>query len=271
MASWFRPAPLPRRDSVWQLTAIDVASSCAWAALYLLSRSQIRRPMRDPTINLSLVVRTDLPFGFHAPYLSGHETPEQEPRGLAPRRTEHASSTGGLDRVYRGGPEYSQRENSKRCIQYIVSGTSNSPNVIAATNEGGCHARLHSKRQSERQSLQSQRNDEAHRPYFCREKKRSGTPLELELAGTVSASFVTGANGIRLEIRVNALCPNYKIEGSLEAGHLYDSIYTKSVYTALKSGTYKAQVYAQAAPAGTATGVILDPGGWGEAVLATEF
>jgi hypothetical protein len=108
-------------------------------------------------------------------------------------------------------------------------------------------------------------------PSFALKKLRPGTALELELAGTVSASFVTGANGIRLEIRVNALSPNYKIEGSLKAGHLYDSIYTKSVYTALKPGTYKAQVYAQAAPGGTATGVILDPGGWGEAILATEF
>jgi hypothetical protein len=45
----------------------------------------------------------------------------------------------------------------------------------------------------------------------------------------------------------------------------------KSVYTSLAIGTYTAQVYAQAAPGGTATGVILDPGGWGEAILATEF
>ena len=33
----------------------------------------------------------------------------------------------------------------------------------------------------------------------------------------------------------------------------------------------KRQMYAQAAPGGTATNVILDPGGWGEAILATEF
>jgi len=45
----------------------------------------------------------------------------------------------------------------------------------------------------------------------------------------------------------------------------------KSMYTKLAPGTYTVQVYAQAAPAGTATGVILDPGGWGEVILATEF
>lgn len=108
-------------------------------------------------------------------------------------------------------------------------------------------------------------------PSFQVKKVRSDTPLELELAGTVSASFVTGANGIRLEIRVDDLSPNYKIQGSLKSGHLYDSIYIKSIYTALRVGTYTGQVYAQAAPSGTATGVILDPGGWGEVILATEF
>ena len=108
-------------------------------------------------------------------------------------------------------------------------------------------------------------------PSFHITKARQGTPLELELAGTVSAASLTGANGIRLEIRVNGLNPNYKIQGSLKAGHLYDSIYTKSVYTELRVGTYTGQVYAQAAPSGTATDVILDPGGWGEVILATEF
>ncbi len=108
-------------------------------------------------------------------------------------------------------------------------------------------------------------------PSFEVVKLRPGTPLELELAGTVSATSVNGANGIKLEVRANGLVPNHRIEGSLKAGKLNDSIYTKSVYTHLAIGTYTCQVYAQAAPSGTAAGVILDPGGWGEAILATEF
>jgi hypothetical protein len=108
-------------------------------------------------------------------------------------------------------------------------------------------------------------------PTFEVKKLHAGTPLELELAGTVSAASVSGANGIKFEVRVNGTAPNHRIEGSLKAGHLNDSIYTKSVYTHLAVGSYTCQVYAQAAPAGTATGVILDPGGWGEAILATEF
>jgi len=108
-------------------------------------------------------------------------------------------------------------------------------------------------------------------PSFSVAKVRSSTALELELAGTVAASSISGANGIRLEIRVNGVSPDYKIQGSLKSGRLSDSIYTKSVYGALAVGTYTAQVYAQAAPSGTAAGVILDPGGWGEVILATEF
>jgi len=102
-------------------------------------------------------------------------------------------------------------------------------------------------------------------------KLRKETPLELELAGTVSAGSLSGSNGIIFELRANGLAPNFKIQGSLKSGHLYDSIVMKSVYTHLAPGTYKVQVFAAAAPTGTATNVILDPGGWGEAILATEF
>ncbi len=108
-------------------------------------------------------------------------------------------------------------------------------------------------------------------PILTVRKLSANTPLELELAGTVSATALSGSNGIKFELRVNGMAPNYKIQGSLKANHLYDSIVMKSVYTSLAVGTYRVQVYAAAAPSGTATGVILDPGGWGEAILATEF
>lgn len=108
-------------------------------------------------------------------------------------------------------------------------------------------------------------------PVFTVQKLRANTPLELELAGTVSATALSGSNGIKFELRVNGLAPNVKIQGSLKAGHLYDSIVMKSVYTSLAPGPYRVQVYAAAAPSGTASGVILDPGGWGEAIIATEF
>ena len=108
-------------------------------------------------------------------------------------------------------------------------------------------------------------------PVFTVKKLRSDTPLEVELAGTVSANSLSSSNGIMFELRANGKAPDFKIQGSLKAGHLFDSIVMKSVYTRLVPGTYTVQVYAASAPAGTATGVILDPGGWGEAILATEF
>jgi len=67
------------------------------------------------------------------------------------------------------------------------------------------------------------------------------------------------------------MVPSHRIEGSLKTGTLKDSIYTKSVYTPLGAGNYTCQVFAQAAPGGTASGIVLDPGGWGDAILATEF
>lgn len=108
-------------------------------------------------------------------------------------------------------------------------------------------------------------------PTFKVKKLRAGTPLELELAGTVSANSLSSSNGILFELRINGKKPDYKMQGSLKSGYLYDSIYMKSVFIRLKPGTYTMQVYAASAPAGTASGVILDPGGWGEVILATEF
>lgn len=108
-------------------------------------------------------------------------------------------------------------------------------------------------------------------PSFTVRKLRAKSSLELELAGSVSAQSLGASNGILFEIRVNGTLPNFKIQGSLKAGDLNDSIMMKSVYTALPIGTYTVQVYAQAAPGGTATGVVLDPGGWGERILATEI
>jgi hypothetical protein len=45
------------------------------------------------------------------------------------------------------------------------------------------------------------------------------------------------------------------------------------LYTDLPIGNYTCQVYAQAAApeGGTATGVLLDPGGYGDVILATEY
>lgn len=108
-------------------------------------------------------------------------------------------------------------------------------------------------------------------PTFTVKKLRAKSSLELELAGTVSAESLSASNGILFELRANGQLPNFKIMGSLKIGHLYDSIVMKSVYTNLPIGTYTIQLYGQAAPGGTATKVILDPGGWGERILATEF
>ena len=58
------------------------------------------------------------------------------------------------------------------------------------------------------------------------------------------------------------MVPSHRIEGSLKTGTLY---------TPLGAGNYTCQVFAQAAPGGTASGIVLDPGGWGDAILATEF
>jgi hypothetical protein len=109
-------------------------------------------------------------------------------------------------------------------------------------------------------------------PSFVVNKLRAGTPLELEFAGTCLAATLAVGFGIKFEIRVNNLAPNFKNQGSLRKNDLEEPVEAKSVYTQLAPGTYKAQMYCQVPNVGaTAKGIVLDPGGWGAVILATEF
>jgi len=108
-------------------------------------------------------------------------------------------------------------------------------------------------------------------PSFIINKLRAGTPLELEFAGTCLAASLVG-NGIRFELRVDNLNPNFKNQGSLRKNDLEEPVSAKSVYTQLAVGKHVGQMYCQVPNAGaSAKGVVLDPGGWGAVILATEF
>ncbi|MFN9546246.1 MAG: hypothetical protein ACK6AD_04125 [Cyanobacteriota bacterium] len=109
-------------------------------------------------------------------------------------------------------------------------------------------------------------------PAFKLNKLADATAVELEYSGEVLAASITNGNGIYFVIRLNNKPPTYLSRGSLKTTDLQCEISTKSVYVGLPKGIYTVQIYAQAANAGSsAKGVVLDPGGWGEAILVTEL
>lgn len=109
-------------------------------------------------------------------------------------------------------------------------------------------------------------------PAFQVVKLRGYTPIELEYSGECLATSITNGFGVRFQIRLDNKVPNYDSQGTLKREDLQAEISTKSVYVGLAAGSYTAQMYAQAANSGSsAKGVVLDPGGWGERILVTEF
>jgi hypothetical protein len=101
--------------------------------------------------------------------------------------------------------------------------------------------------------------------------KTNNNPIELEYSGEVLAASITG-NGVWFQIRLNNTVPTFVSQGALKPTELQDEISTKSVYVGLRPGSYTGQIYAQAPNAGSsAKGIVIDPGGWGEKVLVTEF
>ncbi len=109
-------------------------------------------------------------------------------------------------------------------------------------------------------------------PAFKVVKSRDYTSLELEYSGECLAASIDNGYGVRFQIRIDNKMPNYDSQGTLKPINLQNEISAKSVYIGLTGGGYTAQMYAQASNKGSsAKGIVLDPGGWGEKILVTEF
>lgn len=109
-------------------------------------------------------------------------------------------------------------------------------------------------------------------PSFKVSKVRDYTPIELEYSGECLADSIKKGFGIRFQLRIDGNEPDYQSQGTLKSKDLQAEISTKSVFVGLVAGKYTVRMYAQAPNRGaSAKGVVLDPGGWGERILVTEF
>jgi len=109
-------------------------------------------------------------------------------------------------------------------------------------------------------------------PSFQVVKTRNLTPVELEYSGECLAASIKNGYGVRFQIRLDNKAPDICSQGTLKPTDLQTEISTKSIYIGLKAGKYTVQMYAIAPNAGaSAKGIVLDPGGWGERIIVTEF
>lgn len=110
-------------------------------------------------------------------------------------------------------------------------------------------------------------------PSMTVSKTSISSVLEIEYNGRAYAStFPSSPGGIRFELRIDGQTANHTIPGSLRFVELEDMISAKTIFTSLSDGTYTIRMFAKSsANSGTATGVLLDNGGYGAKFICKEF
>lgn len=102
-------------------------------------------------------------------------------------------------------------------------------------------------------------------------KGSASSVIEISCNTNVNIASMTGF-GVQFEIRVNGMEPDYSNIGNIQDDDLEDDISCTSIFDGLPAGTHTAQIYTRSPNGGsTATGIVLDPGGWGARILVREY
>lgn len=110
-------------------------------------------------------------------------------------------------------------------------------------------------------------------------KSSDTTTIEVQVNSRFGAARID-ANGVPFQVRIDGIVPTFENQGSLGAidlsyfSHLARSYFSEflsifAVFQNLPAGTHKVSIWAQA-PRGSASGVIVDPGGWGGRIIIKE-
>jgi hypothetical protein len=84
--------------------------------------------------------------------------------------------------------------------------------------------------------------------------------------GTITAS----ANGVRFRVRVDNNMATFENFGSILTSNTSEFLSLFAVFENLPAGNHTVSIWGQAYPAGSATSVIVDPGGWGGKIIVKE-
>ena len=86
-----------------------------------------------------------------------------------------------------------------------------------------------------------------------------------------TGAFSGGASGIQFRVRVDdTVTPNFDNLGSILQSSTDEFLSLLAVFEGLSAGSHTVSIWAQAAPAGSATSVVADPGGWGGKIIVKE-
>jgi hypothetical protein len=101
-------------------------------------------------------------------------------------------------------------------------------------------------------------------------KSDNTSVLEVYVNSRFNVGTLSGANGVRFQVRVDNVTPTFENQGSLQASSRSAFLSIFGVFRNIPAGNHSVSIWAQAAPSGSATSVVADPGGWGGKIIVKE-
>jgi hypothetical protein len=100
-------------------------------------------------------------------------------------------------------------------------------------------------------------------------KSSNDTKIEVYVNSRFSVGTITGANGVRFQVRVDDHTPTFGNQGSIRTSNTSEFLSIFAVFQDLPAGSHTVSIWAQA-PSGSATSVVVDPGGWEGKIIVKE-
>jgi hypothetical protein len=102
-------------------------------------------------------------------------------------------------------------------------------------------------------------------------KTQPGTKIEVLVNTRMGSGTFNRTNGLRFQVRIDDNEPVVYQPGAITTTDTTDFLSFLSVYENLPAGPHTVSIWAQAAPDGSSTGVVVDPGGWGGSIIVKEL
>ena len=100
-------------------------------------------------------------------------------------------------------------------------------------------------------------------------KLSSSTKIEVYVNSRFKVGTITGANGVRFQVRVDNNMPTFGNQGSILTSNTSEFLSIFTVFSTISAGSHTVSIWAQA-PSGSATSVFADPGGWEGKIIVKE-
>ena len=101
-------------------------------------------------------------------------------------------------------------------------------------------------------------------------KSRDNTTIEVYLNSRLTVGDFKGTNGVHFQVRVDKRTPDVGNLGSITKANTQEFESILAVFRRVPAGKHTVSVWAQAANAGSASSVSVDPGGWGGKLIVKE-